>query len=183
MLSSRYERRKKRREIRSKLKDPRVRKMLGDELRRGGKGTETYTVTHADTGEQIYFNISDMREWAEANLQVVPAAPNYEVAMRLVGDETVNPDYIAEHTLQTKPKPIIICRYVFGGDQVVDGSHRFVAFCAGCAAWNLTDVYFPAYILQPDEWQQFVIPDSVVRACGFNKSYDAWIESKESSTK
>jgi hypothetical protein len=72
-------------------------------------------------------------------------------------DATVDSDYIVEHTLRTQPKPIIICRDVFSGDQVVDGSHRFVAFCAGCAKWQLADAYFPAYVLQPHEWQQFVI--------------------------
>ena len=181
-MSTRYERRKKRRELQAKLKDPRVRKILVEEFKRGGAGTETYTVTNSDTGERIYFNVSLMRDWAKANLEIVPTPPNLEVAERLVNDQTVDPDYIVERTLQTKPEPIIICRDVFGGDQVVDGSHRFVAFCAGCVMWHLTDVYFPAYVLQPDEWKQFVIPDTVVRACGFDKSYDAWLKEKESVT-
>ena len=182
-MSSRYERRKTRREIRAKLKDPRVRKILASELERDGTGTEVYSVRNSETGEPIYFNVSAMRDWAETNLEVVPTPPNFEVAGRLIEDATVDPDYIAEHTLKTKPQPIIICRDVFGGDQVVDGSHRFVAFCAGCAMWRLTDVYFPAYVLQSHEWQRFVIPDSVVRACGFHKSYEAWLEAKGVVTK
>ena len=109
--------------------------------------------------------------------------PNYEVAARLVKDATVDPDYIAEHTLRTKLEPIIICRYVFGGNQVVDGSHRFVAFCAECAMWQLSGAYFPAYVLEPDEWQQFVIPEPVARACRYDKSYEAWLDARDSLAK
>jgi hypothetical protein len=47
--------------------------------------------------------------------------------------------------------------------------------------WQLTGAYFPAYVLQPWEWQQFVIPDAVVRACGFHKSYEAWLEERDAA--
>jgi hypothetical protein len=181
-VSTRYERRKKRREVSQKLKDPRVRKILADEIRRGGGGTETYTISNHETGERTYFNISLMREWAQANLPIVPTPPNFEIATRLVNDGTVDADHIAEHTIHTKADPIIICRDVFGGDQVVDGSHRFVAFCLGHAMFDLEDAYFPAYVLQAHLWQPFVIPDAVVRACGFHISYEGWLEEKEGVT-
>jgi len=180
-VSTRYERRQKRRQIRQKLKDPRVRRIFADEIKRGGAGTETYTITSDETGERIYFNVSEMRDWARANLPVVPAPPNFDIANRLLNDGTVDPKHIAQHTLQTMPEPIIICRDVFGGDQVVDGSHRFVAFCAGCAKFELTDQYFPAYVLERHQWLPFVIPEEVVRACGFDRSYETWLKEKQNA--
>ena len=176
-MSTRYERRKAKRDVRAKLSDRRVRSILADEVKRGGFGTETFSVRHDGTGEVIYFNVSAMREWSEQNLEPAATPPNFDLAEKLVSDSTVDLAHIGEHTLRTKPKPIIICREVFGGDQIVDGSHRFVAFCTGCAYWQLGDAVFPAYVLERSNWEQFVIPCPVARACGFEKSYHSWLES------
>ena len=75
-MSTRYERRKARREVRAKLKDHRVRKILADELKRGGAGTETYSVRNDQTGEITHFNISAMRGWAETHGQRLGTPPN-----------------------------------------------------------------------------------------------------------
>lgn len=164
-MNTRNERRQEHAKIKKKLRNPLVRRILKDELHRG-TGTEVYRLDDDGTGKPMYFNISAMRAWADLNCETFALPVDFDRASRLIESGAVEPDHIRDHTIRNEIKPIIVCQGLGGGDQIVDGAHRFVAMCAGSAMFNLNPP-IPGYVLQPAEWKPFVIPASVANTCGF----------------
>ncbi len=164
-MITRNERRQEKTKIKKKLRNPLVRKILKDEIERGTE-TEVYRLDDDGTGNPMFFNISAMRKWAEQNCETFAMPVDFDRASRLIESGAVEPNHIRDHTIHTELKPIIVCQGLVGGDQIVDGAHRFVAMCAGSAKFNLNPL-IPCYVLQPNEWKPFVIAVSVARACGF----------------
>ena len=165
-MSTRKERQQEKTKLKKKLRNPLVRRVLKKEVARGG-GTEVYRLDDDGTGKPMFFNISDMRVWAEQHCEIFAMPVDFERAERLIESGAVEADHIQNHTLRNELKPILVCRGLLGGDQIVDGAHRFVAACAGAAMLNINPP-IPGYVLQPEEWEQFVMPRSVALACGFS---------------
>jgi hypothetical protein len=167
-MSSRNERRHKQTKLRKglgkRVGDPAVRRIALAELKRR-KPTEVYRLDDG-TGKPMFFNISEMRVWAAKNCETYAMPPDFDRAARLFESGAVEPDHIMNYTIHNRPEPIIVCRGLRNGDQIVDGAHRFAAMCAGAAMLKL-DVPIPAYVLEPHEWLPFVISDEIAKACGF----------------
>jgi hypothetical protein len=168
-MSTRNERRRKAAEIKKKLRNRQVRQLVLDELKNGSAGTEVYRLDDDGTGKPMFFNITAMREWAEQNLEIFMMPPDFSRAERLIESGAVDRDHIMNHTVRTKPKPMLVCRGLLGGDQIVDGAHRFVALCMGVAMFRVEGAGLPGYVLMPDQWQKFVIPPAVARICKFGE--------------
>ena len=107
-----------------------------------------------------------MKRWAAKNCETFAMPVDFDRAAELISSGAVEPDHIRDHTLRTQLTPIIVCRGILGGDRIVDGAHRYVAMCAGAAMYKL-NIAIPGFVLQPEEWKQFVIPGGVAAACGF----------------
>lgn len=164
-MSTRCERQREKTKIKKKLCNPIVRRLLKNEFDRG-TGTEVYRLDDDGTGKPMFFDISSMRKWATENCETFALPIDFERASRLVKSGAVEPDHICDHTLHNDLTPIILCSGLLGGDQIVDGAHRYVAMCAGAAMFKLNPPV-PGYVLQPHEWRPFVIPNGVAQACGF----------------
>ncbi|MCP3728907.1 hypothetical protein M9978_00545 [Sphingomonas sp. MG17] len=160
-MTTRYDRRKAKRELNWKLSNQTVQKILRAELE-AGRGTEIYRLERTDNGEPRYFNISAMRPWVEANIEVGAFPLDYERAARLIQTGAVDMDHLENHTIQTELKPIIVCREGGGPaqDQIVDGAHRFVALHMGAAAFGLGGG-IPGYLVYPADWKQFLVPPKI----------------------
>ena len=165
-VSTRQERQQEKTRLKKKLRNPIVRRLLKNELERGGSGTEVYRLDDDGTGKPMFFDIYSMRNWADQNCETFALPVDFNRAARLVASGAVEPDHIRDHTIRTELKPIIVCTGLLDGDQIVDGAHRYVAMCAGAAMFQLNPPV-PAYVLHPDEWKPFVIPTSVAKVCGF----------------
>lgn len=160
-MTTRYHRRRAKRELTWKLSIQTVRDILRAELETG-QPTEVYRLEQMDNGEPRYFNVSAMRPWVEANIEAGLFPLDYERAERLIETGAVDIDHLRNHTIQTELKPIIVCREGGGpaSDQIVDGAHRFVALHMGAAMLGLGGGV-PGYLLYPQDWRQFVIPAKV----------------------
>lgn len=163
-MATRKERQQEKTRLKKKLRNPLVRRLLKSEMQRGS-GTEVYRLDDDGTGNPMYFNISAMRPWAEENCEIFAMPIDFDRATRLVESGAIEPDHMMNHTIQNDLKPLLVCRGVNNADQIVDGAHRYVALCFGAAQFNINPPV-PAYVLQPDEWRQFVLPRAVARASG-----------------
>jgi len=167
-MSTRQERQRQKTLLRKLLQkkqiaDPVARRLLEDEIERGA-GTEVYRLDDDGSGQPMYFNVTAMREWATKHCETFSWPPDMARAQRLVESGAVDPDHIRDHTIQTQMTPIIVCHGILGGDQIVDGAHRFVAACMGAAMFGVNTPFIPGYALQPDEWKPFVIPRATAEA-------------------
>lgn len=147
-------------EAEQKLRDPILRRLVENEIRRG-RGTEIYRLDADDTEGPIYFDVSTMREWAEGRCEVFALPVDFERAEKLLESGAVDQKHLRNTTIRKKMKPIIVCRGLRGGDQIVDGAHTFVAICMG-AAYTGFSFPVPAYVLLPRQWNPFVIPQRVI---------------------
>lgn len=166
-MSTRKERQQEKTQLKKKLRNPLVRKILQNKIARGGEGTEVYRLDDDGSGNPMFFDISSMRSWAEQNCEIFRMPIDLDRAARLVESGAVEPDHIFNHTVRNDLKPLIVCTGLVGGDQIVDGAHRYVALCSGVVMFGL-DPPVPAYVLQPDEWKPFIISNGVARVCGFS---------------
>jgi hypothetical protein len=151
--------------IKKKLRNPHIRQIVMGELRNGGAGTEVYRLDDDGTGRPIFFNITAMRAWAEENLEIFWMPPDLPRAQRIIESGAVDRDHMMNHTVMNEPKPILVCRGLLGGDQIVDGAHRFVLLCVGVATFGVEGAGLPGYVLMPDQWRKFVIPPDIARHC------------------
>jgi len=167
-MSTRQERQREKTLFRKALKkqniaDPVLRKLLRDEIERGS-GTEVYRLDDDGADHPMYFNVSAMRDWASKHCEIFSFPPDMDRARRLIESGAVDPSHIQNHTIQTEMTPIIICRGLRNADQIVDGAHRFVAACMGAAMVGMNVPFIPGYVLHPDEWKPFIIPQATAEA-------------------
>ena len=165
-MNNRAERRRQLAEVKRKLRDPIVRRLVDDEVRRGGV-TEVYRLDGSDIDEPIYFNVSAMREWADGCCEIIAMPVDFERAERLLESGAIDMDRIANHTIRNNPKPIIVCRGLRGEDQIVDGAHTFIAICMA-SKYSGLPLPVPSYVLLPDQWKRFIISKHVVEMTGMS---------------
>lgn len=119
----------------------------------------------------MFFDIISMRDWAKKNLEIFGLPVDYPRAEKLITSGAIDRDHIFQYTLQRKPDPLLVCRGLLDGDQIVDGAHRFLAFCAGAVMFGhlLPDnPLFPGYVLVESQWRQFIIPNDVASEMRFD---------------
>lgn len=156
--------------MRRRIKHPLIRRLLEREIRTG-RGTEVYRLDDDGSGTPMFFDVISLRAWAEANLEVVGMPVDLARAERLITSGAIERDHLLEHTLRTNPEPILVCRGILGSDQIVDGAHRFLAFCAGATMYGHLlphEPLFPGYVLTEKQWRQFVIPNDVAKLMRFD---------------
>ena len=111
------------------------------------------------TGQPRYYDIGAMVRWAQENVETQLIKTDSKRASRLVENLEVDPDYVKKLLSQKGFDPILICSKAVNGagHQIVDGNHRYVASCFEAERKNTIEL-IPAYILEPEEWIQFVVP-------------------------
>lgn len=152
------------------LHDPATKRMLRNRRSRDDGATEVYIVDPLDGSGRRFFDVCAMRKWCKSNLEPLAAPIDMGRVERLLESGAVDAEHIRNHTIIREPEPIIICRDGAGPgeDQIVDGSHRFVAFAMAAALANRLDMLVPAYLLMPDQWRQFLVPAHVAEAFAFD---------------
>lgn len=157
------------------LNHPVAKRMEKNIKRHGLTATEVYRLDGDTPDEARYFDVFSMREWATQNCEVVPLAYDWDRANRLLDRDAVSFDHIRDHTVKNNLSPVIIGRHAAGQgeDQMLDGAHRYIAAGVAAVAAGMEGEVFPipAYILQPDEWSQFLIPLEVAKAFRFDAHY------------
>lgn len=157
------------------LNHPVAKRMERNIKRYGKEATEVYRLDGATPDDNLYFDVFSMREWAAVNCQIVPLAYDWDRAARLLEREAVSFEHIRDHTIKGNLRPVIIGRNAAGPgeDQMLDGAHRYIAAGAAATAAGLNGTVFPipAYVLEPDEWRQFLVPLHIAKAFHFDEHY------------
>lgn len=157
------------------LNHPAAKRMERNIKRYGQAATEVYRLDGATADANLYFDVFSMRQWAATHCQIVPLAYDWDRAARLLENEAVNFDRIRDHTVKNALHPVIIGRDAAGSgeDQMLDGAHRYIAAGAAAVAIGMEGQVFPipAYILQSDQWRQFLIPLDIAQAFHFDAHY------------
>ena len=163
-MSTRNERRQQWAMLKKKSRNPEVLRLVKGEIKRG-HATEIYRMDGNEEREAMYFNVSDMRDWAERHCEIFAMPVDFERAERLLTSGAIDKSHMLNHTIQKNIKPIIVCRGLDGGgDQIVDGAHTFVAMCLAAAKFDASPPV-PAYVLEQDQWERFIIPADVAKIC------------------
>lgn len=176
-MNSRNERRINRKSFGKGVLDHPVMKRIHRNLKRVGReALEVYRVDGETPDQHVYFDVFSMREWAIANVKVEAMDMDWERAEHLVTTGAVDRQHIAEHTVQTEARPIIVGRNAAreGNDQILDGAHTYVAIALAASASGRAGqpVPVPAYLLQPDQWRRFLIPSRIAKALDFDATLD-----------
>lgn len=176
-MSNRNERRANKKALGKGILDhPAVKRFRRNMKRVGREALEVYRIDGDTPDQHVYFDVFSMREWSIANLEIVGMPLDWERAEQLVASGAVDRDHIAGHTIQTHAQPIIVGRQAAGddGDQILDGAHTYVALAlaATAAGQGGQPVPVPTYLLEPDQWRQFVIPNRVAKALEFDATLD-----------
>ncbi len=181
MRSTRNERRQARKTLDKRaLSHPAARRILRNiRSGAGNAALETYQLDDDGTGKQVSFDVFSLNVWARANLPVESISVDWRRVDRLLESGAVDLERIADHTLKTEMTPLLICKDVAGSgqDQIVDGSHRYVAFAMATQALGLDGLCMPAFLLTSAQWRPFIIPDSVMKAL-FDAKDDASTEQR-----
>ena len=115
------------------------------------------------TGKARHFSIAPMVDFATRNLPVEAIKADPKRAGKMVESGSVNAEYVVYLTGRNDLAPIVLCLGAGkdGGDLIVDGNHRYVA-------WTLAlherggAMIVPGFRLQREQWEQFVVPDDAV---------------------
>lgn len=131
------------------------------------KGPQIYKQEDDGTGKSRHFDVSAMLKWAKQNVNPSLIKPDEERAAWMLDNDVVNIDHVAVVGIKSEYLPIVICRgaSVTGEDLIVDGNHRYVAF-THLALKSKSDLLMEAFFLEPQQWKQFVVPDSSVAQLG-----------------
>ena len=158
------------------LNHPAVKRMKRNFRRAGRDALEVYRVDGEKPEQHVYFDVFSMREWAIAHMTVKAMEMDWERAEHLVATGAVDRDHIAQHTVQTELRPIIVGRGAAreGNDRILDGAHTYVAIALAAVASGRAGqgVPVPAYLLQPDQWRRFVIPNHIAKTLNFDATLD-----------
>lgn len=155
---------------------PAMKRMNRNMKRAGRDALEVYRVDGETPEQHVYFDVFSMRDWAQAHSTVEAMDMDWERAKHLVTTSAVDRHHIAKHTVETKLRPIIVGRGAAreGNDQILDGAHTYVAIALAAVASGRAGqpVPVPAYLLQPDQWRRFVIPNHVAKVLDFDATFD-----------
>lgn len=176
--NDRYTRRQLKKELGPRVMQHPYVKRLKRNIREAGKAaTEVYRLNGPTPDQHRYFDVYTMQKWTHEHLRPIGTFLNWDRAEYLITSGAVDPDRIRDHTIQHEMEPIIIgvgaCHN--GEDQILDGAHRYVAYALSATQAGLQGVPLPlpAYVLEPGQWRQFLIPPFVVRALRFDEGYES----------
>jgi hypothetical protein len=176
-MSTRNERRQIKKEVgRRVIEHPVTRRMMRNLREAGEAATEVFRLDGDTPDRHLYFDVYSMRKWSEAHGELVVSSLCWDRVERMMSNGAIDPDRLANHTMQQKMDPIIIGIDAAGpgDDQILDGSHRFVAYAiaASAAGFAGMPLPLPAYALTPDQWRRFLIPHFIAKAMKFDANYD-----------
>lgn len=121
------------------------------------------------SGNPRYFAVAPMASFAKKHLLVsdVKADPNRAAAM--IKERVVNVEHLARLTGKKGLEPIILCLGAEknGGDLIIDGNHRYVVWTFGLKEAGRRMVV-PAYLLEKELWEQFIVPADLVPQMGLS---------------
>lgn len=123
---------------------------------------------------EVHLDVGKMRAWAEKNIQPEKIRIVAEHVKRLIDGGTVTEDRVMDHTIHHIPKPILVCEHPDGlGDEIVDGSHTYVATALSWASAVEQGLLSPSvtpfvvgYGLRPAQWRRFLVSASQLRGRG-----------------
>lgn len=176
-MTSRNERRLNKKSLgKGVASHPTLKRMIRNFRRAGREAFEVYRVDGQTADEHVYFDVFSIREWAEEYLTPVAIDLDRGRAETLIASGAVDKNHIAGHTVQQNPRPIIVGRDAngAGNDQILDGSHTYVAVALAATAAGQPDeaVSIDAYVVDPKDWRKFLIPGRVARALNFDAHFD-----------
>jgi hypothetical protein len=119
------------------------------------------------SGKPRYFYIPPMEDYARRNLPISLLKADCDRAKNMLDAGVVNAEYVIELTGRDALGPILLCVGAGkdGGDLIVDGNHRYVA-------WTLAlherggEMVVPAFVLEQEEWADFVVPEEFIPQMG-----------------
>ncbi len=176
-MSSRNERRLDKKALRKTVINHPVGKRIARNLKHAGTAaTEVYRIDGDTPDQHVYFDVYSMRTWAMANLEPAVMPMDWERAEGLIKSGAVDRRRIMDHTIQHDIRPVIVGRHAagIGNDQILDGAHTYVAMALAATASGLAGqpVPIPAFLLLPDQWRRFVIPNHIAKALNFDIKID-----------
>lgn len=129
------------------------------------------------SGNPRYFAVAPMVSFAKKYLTVsdVKADPNRAAAM--IKERVVNVEHLARLTGKKGLEPIILCLGAekSGGDLIIDGNHRYVVWTFGLKEAGRR-MAVPAYLLEKEHWEQFIVPTHLVPRMGLSDPAIAKLE-------
>lgn len=150
------------------IEHPVVQRILANMRRAGVRATEVYTLAAEGSAPEVHFDVFSMREWAEQNCRPVKMTIDWARVRKLVDEGSIDGQYLLDHITSESRRPIIVGQHGAGEgrDQILDGSHTYVEAALEAASNGLEGkrVLIDAYYLQRDQWQPFIIPQSVMDA-------------------
>lgn len=176
-MTSRNDRRLHMKALRKSIINHPVAKRIARNLRQvGAAATEIYRIDGDTQDQHVYFDVYSMRTWAIKNLEPATMPMDWQRAEDLIKSGAVDRHRIIDHTVQQAARPVIVGRDAAGpgNDQILDGAHTYVAMALGATASGLGGQPVPvaAYLLEPDQWKQFVIPNHIAKALNFDSAID-----------
>jgi hypothetical protein len=124
---------------------------------------QVYCQHDAGTGKPRYFFVARMVEFARDNLPLAFVKADPVRAKRMVENGTVDAAYVLKLTAEEHLAPIVLCvgAEKDGGDLLIDGNHRYVAWTLAKKERGL-EMSIPAFLVYPEDWTRFIVPDKVV---------------------
>ncbi|RYG57554.1 MAG: hypothetical protein EON56_02275 [Alphaproteobacteria bacterium] len=152
---------------------PAVKRMIASCRRIGAPSPEIFTQHDDGTGKPRYFDVISARLWCDAHKPIEALDMDFDTVRELVSSGRIDPVHLARQRFDQEVAPVIFLRRATaGGGLLLDGAHRYVAFAHELMAKGLESTVnvVPAYLLEPVEWEKFILPAAVARACGLTSS-------------
>ena len=149
---------------------PVSRRLLSNYQKYGRQAAEIFTQHDDGTGKARYYDVFSARVWCSANCQPVALTLGTDLMFDLATKST-DKYHLLTKQMDQDAEPIIVCRQASpSGDQLIDGAHRCVAFLSELRAKGFegAQIKIPAYVLEPPQWNKFVIPLAVAKAFRFD---------------
>lgn len=146
--------------------DPIARRLLKNYRKFGPPAAEVFTQADDGTGRVRYYDVFSARLWC-CGQPIVPVAFDWSLVAALEARGAIDQSHIAGKEFPAEAAPVIICREAFRDEGVlIDGAHRYVLFARDRISRGLAsqDCVIPAYVLEPNQWRQFVVPPKIADA-------------------
>lgn len=137
--------------------------------------SEVYRIEGASPDRNLYFDIYSLRKWAHENVAPNMTGLNTARVHDLIKRGSVDLKHIEQIPPEKMQEPIIIgiAAHENGMDAVLDGQHRYVAMALQAMRYSENIEQFPiiARFIEPDQWQDFLIPRHIAVAMQMDASY------------
>ncbi len=165
---NRADRRKLRAEKLGKVSShPVAKRLLSNYEKYGRISAEFYTQYDDGSGKPRYFDVFSAKLWCSRHKAIVPVIIDQAFVEELCRNGSINSEHLEMIEFTQEVAPVIFLNGATNNGQILlDGAHRYVAFAREIKDKELEDSVrmIPAYILEPKEWKQFVIPQAVAEA-------------------